>query len=302
MKKIVSLLLVIIITCSALAGCGKLIPWNNKLKTEVIEDYLSWSGLKGDYKVEEIDYHFLGKYGDSVAIYFKTAGAYETPTEEEVAGYKFSYPDSRVIRIWNNGKFYKMADAYEKGLVKAWNVKRISSKAKSLNHGDPIFIFEEKIYVDYSEYSDYYYEYFDSSTILVVVDKNISSPGKRFDNEFFEDIGIKCITDNTNIYEYLNSNNVYRQYFFVELSERSKENVKRVISILENKEGIREASPVGLAQPGLTSNDEYYISSDSQQGTWGLYNIEVEKVWDFTTGSSAISVGVVDTGLTARIQ
>ena len=141
MKKIVSLLLVIIITCSALAGCGKLTPWNNKLKTEVIEDYLSWSGLKGDYKVEEIDYHFLGKYGDSVAIYFKTAGAYETPTEEEVAGYKFSYPDSRVIRIWNNGKFYKMADAYEKGLVKPWNVKRISSKAKSLNHGDPIFIF-----------------------------------------------------------------------------------------------------------------------------------------------------------------
>ena len=299
MKKIVSLLLVIIITCSALAGCGKLIPWNNKLKTEVIEDYLSWSGLKGDYKVDEIDYHFLGKYGDSVAIYFKTAGAYETPTEEEVAGYKFSYPDSRVIRIWNNGKFYKIADAYEKGLVKPWNVKRISSKAKSLNHGDPIFIFEEKVsYKHVFSLPGYVFLY---DRVDVRIDTNLSKPGKIFDNEFFEDVGITKIVDWTR-----NSDphrvTPYRQYLELHLAEASIENVKRVVDILEAKEGIRSVEPGSVAQPGATPNDEYYTSSDSQQGTWGLYNIEVEKVWDFTTGSSAISVGVVDTGLTARIQ
>ena len=118
MKKITSILLImtIILSCLALVGCGKN-DFNEELKIEIIEDYLIWSGIQSDKTIEEIEYEYFGTYGDSVAIYFHTAGAYETPTKEKVAGLTFSYPDSRVIRIWNNGKFYKMSEAYDMGLI-----------------------------------------------------------------------------------------------------------------------------------------------------------------------------------------
>ena len=282
MKKLICLLLVICLLCPLLAGCVQ-DTLSDELKLEIIEDYLSWSGLKGDFTASEIDCAFLGKYGDSVAVYFKSAGAYDKKTEETIDEITFRYPDSRVIRIWNNGKFYKIAEAYENNIITKQNIKKLSTRSKLIVHGDPLFIWEEKVYCDYSRYEHYFVPdvYLSPYYLQVIIDINLSHPDKIFDNEFFEDIEIEKITDVTETYTNRFPLEPYRQYFSIKLSAPSdKENMRRVVAILEAKEGIKEVRP-SIIPHGVSVPNEYneYETADIY---WGLENIEVEKVWDFT--------------------
>ena len=180
MKKLISLLLLICILCPLLAGCVQKQDVSDALKLEIIEDYLSWSGLKGDFTVEDVKCTFLGKYGNSVAVYFNSAGAYDVATEETVAGYTFTYPDSRVIRIWNNGKFYKISDAYEQKLIKKRHIKSLYNESSSIIYDAPLFIWEEKVYCDYKNYAYLIYPdvRLDPSELRVVIDTNLSRPEK----------------------------------------------------------------------------------------------------------------------------
>ena len=102
-----------------------------------------WSGIQGDKNPEEIEYEFYGRYGESAAVYFHTAGSYQgEKAVEEIAGFTFSYPDTRVIRIYNNGKFYKMPEAYEMGIISFFDVLSIKMQSLSLNPQEPYFIYE----------------------------------------------------------------------------------------------------------------------------------------------------------------
>ena len=167
MKKLISLLLIICLICPLLSGCVN-DTVSDELKQDIVEDYLSWSGLKGDFIADEINCVFLGKYGDSVAVYFKSAGAYDTKTEETVAGVTFKYPDSRVIRIWNNGKFYKITEAHEERILSRRTIKNIHSVSNSIEHGKPLFIWEEKTYCDYSVYEHYFIPDFNLTVVYLI--------------------------------------------------------------------------------------------------------------------------------------
>lgn len=292
MKKVLIILALISVLALTLLGCNIIGIYDKELKTEIIEDYLIWSGIMSDKTVDEIDHVYFGKYGESVAIYFHTAGAYETPVEEEIAGCKFSYPDSRVIRIWNNGKFYKMQEALEKELISEADVKTIHSKTFFLIFRKPMFIFEEKIYCDYSDYDhpySHHYEWFSANSFYVCVDTSISKPGKIFSDEFFEDIDIVTIEDCTDYLMKFYNDTEYRQYFHIKIAEplypndASKDNVKKAITMLENKDGIRRCIPEGLPYSQASSNDPYFSAANVEDGQWGLTDIEVERVWDFTT-------------------
>ena len=303
MKKLICLLLVICLLCPLLAGCVQ-DTLSDELKLEIIEDYLSWSGLKGDFTASEIDCAFLGKYGDSVAVYFKSAGAYDKKTEETIDEITFRYPDSRVIRIWNNGKFYKIAEAYENNIITKQNIKKLSTRSKLIIHGDPLFIWEEKVYCDYTEYEHPTHHFPDYSLsdreLYVVIDINLSSIDKVFDNEFFESIKVSSIKETTERHQQYYPIDPYRQYFDIVLAEPSIENMKKIVSILENKEGIRAVVPFHTPIVGLSSNDPFVGTYGAQNSQWGIYDIEVEKVWDFTVGSPKVRVGVIDTGIASH--
>ena len=202
MKKVISLLLAIALLCSALVGCQT--EWINEifgtenecaaesvsdeLRLEIIEDYLVWSGIQSDKTPDEIKCEFYGKYGDSVAVYFHTAGAYETPVEEEIAGVKFSYPDSRVIRIWNNGKFYKISKAYEMNLIDISDVKTIKKTFGYLKYTKPYFIYQPKEYFNYEYVINELGYVILPDYVYVKLDKGISYPNKEFATTFFENI------------------------------------------------------------------------------------------------------------------
>ena len=291
MKKLISLLLVICMLCPLFVGCVQKQTVDDELKIEIIEDYLSWSGLKGDLLAADVECTFLGKYGNSVAVYFNSAGAYDVETEETIKGITFTYPDSRVIRIWNNGKFYKISDAYEQELIKKRHIKSIYKESQSIVHGEPLFIWEEKIYCDYDEYRHPVYLtpdfILDAYNLTVTIDANLSRPEKIFDSEFFESIGVTEIRDTTeyysNNYPTIYPNDAYRNIYFIKLAHpSSKENMKRVVAILEAKEGIKMVRPSqqGYGLSGTTVSD-----SSDEPINWGLQNIHVDKVWEFTTGN-----------------
>ena len=280
-KRITSVLLVLtmILSCLSLIACAKNYL-SEQLKTEIIEDYLVFSGIQSDKTVDEIEYEYFGTYGDSVAIYFHTSGAYETPTKEKVAGVVFNYPDSRVIRIWNNGKFYKMPEAYEMGIISFFDVLSIKMQSLSLNPQEPYFIYEEKNHKNYTLDDE-----FNGEKIYVYIDRSLSRRGKEFSEEFFASIDIEAdvkeIRDSSSPYDYPE----WCQKFTIVFKEPSKEKALEYCSILIKIDGIRSVMVDIYFTWAEVPNDPLYYSGDffANSRRVPLDTIDAPLVWDFTT-------------------
>lgn len=62
---------------------------------------------------------YFGAYNDSIALMISdafTAYAYSM-WSEEVAGIWFVYRDGQPVYVWNDGEFYRLSLAYDKGLL-----------------------------------------------------------------------------------------------------------------------------------------------------------------------------------------
>ncbi len=281
----------IILSCLALVGCecfGSRL--DEALESRILEDFLITTAMLGDIAPEEIDYTFFGQYGDSIAIYFHTAGAYDTKTEEKAAGIKFKYPDSRTIKIWNNGKLYKMPEAFEKGLISKEDVLSIKLKSLFLNHKEPCFIYNSKriteVPIIFYEKPDIFYW----NMLEVILDENVSRVNSVPSVEFFgadivkEVIDISAGNDRTD--------KTFEQHIALILYEDTPEELYEVRKRIEQIDGVKS---VLFCDNMISSaaNDNYYANNFQ----WGLNNIEVEKVWNFTTGTNDIFVGVIDHGV-----
>lgn len=293
MKKLICLFFVILFIFTMLAGCNS-ISFRDDLKEEVLEDYLIWSGIQSDMSVKDIKYAFLGQYKDSVAIFFQTAGAYEAPTEYSVAGTNFKYQDSRVIKIWNNGTFYDIADAYDKGLINYVNLLLIKFRSLFLKCEKPLFIYQNKHYVDISIEDE-----FAGNCVLVMLDKGISGVNKIHSKEFFAGVEIDFIYDLSYTDEPVSEDEKenWQQTLALYLSQNSKEKVLEAVDILEKIDGIYFVGVNFYVELEKAPDDTYYSTLPSVNSQWSINRIEVEKVWDFTVGSNEIKVGIIDTGI-----
>lgn len=157
---------------------------------------------------------------------------------------------------------------------------------------------------------------FCGSTILVVLDKNISAPNKKHEKKFFGNLPIENIQDLTEIsadtvnieiaredgdtrkYEEIVSeriaqrqnNSDFRQILALNLSKDCKQNVLDVIKQLEQIDGIISAEVNGYRQ----------FSSGYNAGQWSLPKISLpgaHLAWGIATGSSNVRVGIIDTGI-----
>ncbi len=276
-----------LLPCGLLVGCET--TSDNGAPLELIEDYLIWSGIQSDMEPEEVDYEYYGTYGDSVVVFFQSAGAYETPTDERVAGYRFKYPDSRVIRVWNDGKFYKLSEAYEKKLLKGSDIFSIYLKHLFVDVEEPLFIYEEKKYY----YPDIEAQSLILSAVSIDIDKSLSREGKKFDEDFFYGI------QNLEIIEIHNYFWLDRQNIWIYFEEISPEEMLELFNMLYTVDGICAVYPQYMGHLDYSANDPYYTDTENY-GQWALDNIEIEKVWDFTTGTDAVRVGVIDTGIASH--
>ena len=241
------------------------------LKMDIIEDYLIWSGIQSDKTPKEIECEFYGIHGESVAVYFHTSGAYETPIEEEIAGFKFVYPDSRVIRIWNNGEFYKMPEAYDNGLITDESIKNIHQVFRKIKFTEPYFIYQEKsCNIPPADTPG-----LRAGRIYVGLDSGISREDKVWNFDFLGNIDYETI--DVGWYDYRKSQN-----FVIYLKDKTPEVTVEVAKKLYEIDGIRR---IEVETPGFidTVPNDYVSENDEEQGQWNIPHINLPEIWDFTT-------------------
>jgi len=151
--------------------------------------------------------------------------------------------------------------------------------------------FEEKIYSEATIDDD-----FVGDSVLVVMDKKVGGINKVHEESFFGDFPKEYIKDLTeltvDIKDALIDVKNWRQVLQIKLLENSKENVLNVIRRLERIEGIVYAGPDYFLYPDAT-----YPDDPGYGNQWALTKINAPAAWDFTTGSTYIKVGIIDTGI-----
>jgi serine protease len=65
-------------------------------------------------------------------------------------------------------------------------------------------------------------------------------------------------------------------------------------------DGVAEVAPDTRLTADLTPNDTYYAAYQSD--LFGAYGIDAPPAWDVTTGSAAVTVAVIDTGITVHSE
>jgi subtilisin family serine protease len=65
----------------------------------------------------------------------------------------------------------------------------------------------------------------------------------------------------------------------------------RVLDALQHNPNIEFAEPDRIVPPELVANDTYYLNE------WHLTKIQAPQAWDITTGSTAITIAILDTGV-----
>ncbi len=120
---------------------------------------------------------------------------------------------------------------------------------------------------------------------------------KQFSTEKFNaNTSFKAIEDLTYLdkpieeYQYLKIG-MHKQIFKLTLEKPGKQNVLDTIQELEKLDFIESAEPNYHATLSVAPNDSRYSAQRA------IKEIEIEQAWDITTGSSAVSVGVIDSGI-----
>ena len=90
---------------------------------------------------------------------------------------------------------------------------------------------------------------------------------------------------------YNNDYSSFHRIIKLDLNTQSKQAVLDAIDELEARDDVWAVQPNYIYEPAAVPNDSYY----SKQ--WAASKINLPAVWNITTGSSDVTVGVIDTGI-----
>ena len=161
-------------------------------------------------------------------------------------------------------------------------------------------VWEEKIYWEGDLNAN-----FVVGELMVILDKAISAPNKVHTPDFFVGVEVIKVLDCSNpIKDPQNIPDDYRQILHLTLSDiyDTKEKTFEAMEIIAQLEGVVSASPNLILSWDTIPNDPFFDNSTGVFDQWGHENIEVEKVWDFTTGTKAVKVGVLDKGVSSHLD
>lgn len=154
---------------------------------------------------------------------------------------------------------------------------------------------DRKTSLEFKEYKATDFAEFNCTKVIDLT-KDVGIIAKAKKNNSFDEL-IKNnpdVLENFDIVKSINLDN-YRQILCLELQENSKENVLNVIKQLEKRNDLQCVSPDYIMHIcSTTPNDSLY---GDQEDIFELINLP--DAWDETTGSSLVTVGVIDTGIYA---
>lgn len=145
-------------------------------------------------------------------------------------------------------------------------------------------------------------ENFDDSSVIVIIDRINSGINKSHENTIFKDVEFLEISDLTHVSDITTVTDVanFEQILKIKLKEPGKQNVINMINRLALIDGIKYAGPNRIFEIEKTPNDPLYSPITSVNGQWCHNNLQSENAWDFTTGSSNVRIGVIDTGISSH--
>ena len=151
---------------------------------------------------------------------------------------------------------------------------------------------------------------FAEDSVLVVLKNSTSLNSSNYTTASFNEINVTAVdnmtvetaplstqlsSQNIGTANNIVSTNDYRPILKLTLAESGKEKVLEAIDILETRDDVYCVEPDYYVTAASTPNDPYY--SGNQWGLHSTYGINAPSAWDYTTGSSDILVGVMDTGI-----
>jgi subtilisin family serine protease len=156
--------------------------------------------------------------------------------------------------------------------------------------------FEEKIYSHKPQKKN-----FEDSSVIVIMDKSLSSVNKVHSKSFFKGVEIEDIVDLTRDENQINSNNrkEFRQILKLTLKSKGENKVIEAIKKIEKIPGVKYVGPNQRLISQTIPNDYYFHNIeyiiDYQNSFYSQYNFY--QIWDHTIGSRDIRVGLLDSGV-----
>lgn len=137
---------------------------------------------------------------------------------------------------------------------------------------------------------------FSDNSVIVTMDKNVGGVNKIHNKSYFGNIAVTDVTDLTYRKNVANVDlDNFKQILKLELKYHDKNYVLQAVEKISKIKGVETVSPNYFGEFCATANDSLY---DLQWGLKGHYgSIDIEPAWDITSGSKAVRVGVIDTGI-----
>lgn len=85
--------------------------------------------FRSHYSLDDLSLRFRGAFSDSYVVFVDGPfGYFAWLTSETVGGLTFTYPDSQQAKVYHQGNFYAMTEAYELGLLTTDNLLELHTK------------------------------------------------------------------------------------------------------------------------------------------------------------------------------
>ncbi len=308
-KKILcgSLVLMALVICTALIALISLHYDEPRLgyfkEMQIKNDYLEAFDIEGKSAKDVVVDYYAGKYNGCHILMLDTECHDPEEWTEQIGEVSITYYDSNRLYAYLNGSFYTLLYAYENNLLSQKNVEKIVYRySKSISQfafvADKYDFQIEEVVCNIEEFykKNNSYDY-----IEVIVDQKLSADDVYLDKDYFGNNVVYQVTRNR--YAFLDSayGEEYEgcREYTLHLKYDGKLYTYMAVKQLSGIPGIKRILLGGGGyHPGI---DGYMLSASDPAYTegvqWGLEDIEIERVWDFYTGTAAINVGIIDTGI-----
>ena len=296
MRKITSILLVfaIALSCFVFVGCDTEDKLGFFKERKIKRDYIEQFDIRGKNVGDVVLDYYGGNYNGYEIVMLDTECHDPETRTEQIGDTTITYYDSNQLYAWGDGEFYPLNNVVSTNKISKEDVNSIVAKYSSkINQFADVcdeYDFERKCETvsNWELLTTFEYDSIQFSRLAVVMDPKLSREDIILDESFFETNLIRKSTKMADVEGYPDS-----CWYQVWLKEHSLLYMSIAIAELKRIPGIISITPMILSGYSSTPSDPSYTSGSQ----WGFEAIDVEKVWDFTTGTTAISVGVVDSGI-----